>query len=1332
MSRQIIEAAQAEWGNAPLVSPGGQTLASAGAMQQFTTSGTYSANEATRLGNTWAGGLQSFLSYEDVPEASNAAMKEAVEAQLQLATTKDFTRNMMGSFTGRSGVGEIIQGSMALAPNEAALPTNTVLKAYGVRGNRARGQFIRGWNEGRINPTMWSTGFPAQGDETFGMGIRAISPRERERRGLELSDKTPWIASPWTAQMLGRDNDADRLLGRFTGDVAGSGNQMRIAGGLGQASNQDIIQMGMRAVRWGAASAKGEIQGGVGSAAALINKLNPDYVDPATGKPSMTRYTAEELQSAYAYDLRLRQQIGPAYNQLEAIEGRAAAIGGGALAGAQQLFGMTYGIMQRPEQLPPALSQFMGTLRSLNPATGGTFMNEQPGFLGQGLQSGMMGLYQQMGDLVKPGSLGGNLAAFTPEQLAPLLARGEQNITATRDVLERIRTSTGGELNRAEGELFGAVGGLEGALGSAFGGSTAALMLGNTKRRAARGANPDDTPAEAQKREDRRLAAEKWVGRIESGPHAKRIGAELIRQQAQKEMLSKVTPDEGDIEARGESLRSKAEAIALVDPGFAQRAGISESQILPVTSAAQEDFATAQASAREAAEAAVGDVFDMSSTADISPAGVRAQIEATVASVTGAPPPSQTPRQRTAGGTPIIRPPAGGGIPPGNLNAGLAGLFSGGDQGGGGGGRPSSGDMAQYESGRFQRFTESLFGVSKTDFQTALTGLQGTLEEWDKTIRPLIESGKELEPAQAKVTKTLARYSNVVEKAIRQGGGMDSAAEYWSEQGMGGEIGSAMALRRPGGGLSAQYAGLTNVIPRMELNNLQNMMEQAAGEGGGGFGRQAMRGIGAIGSRLMSGWGMMQMRRMWGMTGGAALGQIPAALQREQAGVQAAMMGMPQNQYQPGSMAMRMMGMQAGRTDFGANVGEAAFRAYGGVMQGGMGQGAATVAGIGGPAIGAGLISGLAASWLPASMGVSAMGVGAPVALATGAVFAGMYGRSVVADRERMALAASGRGSMIDRTIAAMARNNQGMREMFGAERVDMGNAAYGDRIASGNLTGLPSPEGRLASVQYAAQQANGEGGNLSFLSQAQAQQLGAQYMRYTPGADNIQQVLGSSMVRNMALRGLSPEQFVQMAQGTGASPDNWQKYANQMLGVSEPQMIQNEAIIGQWGGLRNLAGGDRLRDMVYGTPGLGVIGGRGAGTPGILGQISGRDAARMSQLGQGDRMAWANLAGGRYFSEEAQAGAFAALGLSGPQPWMTTVEADTGYAINTTSGAQYGGGYGALQSQAAQQGGLRGIQWAQMGPEPGLCPVSRTAAAQSVPDGLCHTDWWYLRGPWR
>lgn len=408
---------------------------------------------------------------------------------------------------------------------------------------------------------------------------------------------------------------------------------------------------------------------------------------------------------------------------------------------------------------------------------------------------------------------------------------------------------------------------------------------------------------------------------------------------------------------------------------------------------------------------------------------------------------------------------------------------------------------------------------------------------------------------------------------------------------------------------------------------------------------------------LTSGWTLFRLNRVWGMTGGWAMNQIPAAAEREQAAMTAGAMDTPMGQYQPSDMTRSLMGYQAARQDFSANVGQAAYGAWGWTQQA-LGPGMATAAGIGAPALGAGLIGGQLANILSGGA-LSTAAVGLPLAAGAAALGGVMYSANQMSDRSKMGISLSEGDPGFWNWNYRLAQGREAIEEtpwlrravewglgddqkLFGVD-LKLGERGsgqsmreFGKQAISGDLTGLNAQEQQEV-LLYQAQQATEKGGALDWMSETSALQAAAEWRRYTPEATNAQAIFNDPRFAQMAQRGMAPAQFAQMAQQRGMGPQQWQTVMDQAMSVSEPQMMQNEFVYGQWQGLQNFGiEGQQIANMAYG---------------GQLGQLNQMEQLNLGRLQRGSQYAWSEL------------------GLStGQNQWVTT-NPETGMGIGTNWG---------------------------------------------------------------
>ena len=344
------------------------------------------------------------------------------------------------------------------------------------------------------------------------------------------------------------------------------------------------------------------------------------------------------------------------------------------------------------------------------------------------------------------------------------------------------------------------------------------------------------------------------------------------------------------------------------------------------------------------------------------------------------------------------------------------------------------------------------------------------------------------------------------------------------------------------------------------------------GDGKGWFGAEGpLRGPEQGFRYLTQYWNLMRMQRVWGMTGGAALGQIPVAAGEEQAAALAAMATMPMGQFQQAPMVTGLMTYAAQRQRFRGQVGRAAYGAWGWAQQGVTGRDLATLSGIGGPALGAGAVVGLGAQAIgqmipafAAAVGIPALSVGIPVAITAGAIGLARYGEEAQSDRERMAIAAArgptGQGvtGWWDYHLAQVAQRPAPLRGGGGPPAMEApryaGLGEYGRQIATAPLAELQAP-GRRAAIQEAVRVVTEEGGPLEWMPpQAVSQQL-AEWYRVTPGAEDVppEQILRDPRFAAMAMRGLGPETtYAKIAQQWGMAPSGWERI--QAVTAKEPE----------------------------------------------------------------------------------------------------------------------------------------------------------------------------------
>lgn len=766
--RQVLQIASETWGKNALTFGGNEYLTSPWAMEYFTTEGDIEGREATRFGHRWVGAVQAY-GEQGAPEAVQAGIQGALREQLIMASSGQFGRSMMGNYIRRTGSNPVYQSSPTLASNEVAMPTEAVLKAYGVKEEEA-GEFIRLWEAGKITPTIMGTRFPTQGDEFAEMGLRVISPLERQEKNLELAEGTPLVANYDIIQAWAGDTDKDRALRKLTGHLRRTkGGGMSIQGGMSVASPEQVTAMAQRSLDWGAGLAA-EIGQGPMTLGGVLAKLDPEQ---------MNTYTAEELQDRLAKDLMLRHKIGPTYNILEAIETRAAQRGRSPqLASAQRLFGFGYGTAQRPQDLPPIPRRFVQSLSTLNPYTGGIW-DEEGKALGKSFSAMMGSFLEQATEFVLPGSANPKTGAavMSPEELAPLLETDESQRADIAAALTQWRDARATNDAKARGDAAWAVrqamGGPNAFLRSDLGTAVSGMAYNRAVAMAERSAEGIEDEAERAKVLTKQEQGKAWLqnlsreGSLQPGD-LEYVQAEARRQRVYRAMVNKYAPHEEDTEGRRKFLFKQFEGLVETNPALAAK--------LKLQMSGTESSSTTEPMP-DMVDEETGEVVPLLQTRPaVSHAG------------------------RTAGGVEWET----------EEEAQAAEFFSnlGGDTptAGGNGGRqgpprppspPAAAAMPEepqskrgsanvedafsivagmLEKERSQK--ERMYGVSATKFGRATRSLEGALGTFEEML-PGISAGQPLSKKQRQMLRKLESWSNTVYSAIRQGGGLEESAGYW-------------------------------------------------------------------------------------------------------------------------------------------------------------------------------------------------------------------------------------------------------------------------------------------------------------------------------------------------------------------------------------------------------------------------------------------------------------------------------------------------------------------------------------------------------------------------
>jgi hypothetical protein len=1246
--RQYIQSAAQEWGRSAVrvggLGPEGREgyLAGFGALQRFGAEGIMQGEELTKLHWSSARALKALA----MPDAPQRIVGQALQAQEEFASGREFVRGATSAYMPQRAIGTRLAGSQALEPREAYIRPDILMGQYGIRGRGRQERFMQAWEAGQIQPTAMMTGFPI----TQGVHERALtllSPGQAAARGMEVSQETPLVTSVDIAQGLQRDFDADQLRALALGSVTFTDEGVRISQSLLPATNEQVLAAAQRAIEAGAGELRAEKGQGPGT---LENLL--ELTDPSS--EAWKWRSQEDIQAALAYDLGLKEQIGQTFNIQEQLE--RGAVGTAGYGAVSRMFDVVHGFRQRPAQPPERLQELSDIIRKGNIWSGGymrSTVEEDPqgrpvarevpaqwSTLGVG---GITGLAQatigRAAELVLPGTMPGGSPFGDPRSVASMIAP-EENIGAVSAILSRYQ-QTGGAA--PFGELWGAVGQWGGFIRSPLGRTAAPQWYGRQEQFIERG------PQRGREEKYRQaLEAQQRTMGLPQG-----VVSQMQSRWAQMQQWRAVRARERSQVPLGETLR----ALQQVAPEMYEELGMGR----PLTAAEQATPARARAAAQETQRVrSAEETFGQAPTTAPSyaqeyaerysePAGPVDLNEIYGAGYETAAALPTIARGGAIGGGTV--PPLSGGttagtggrgrVPPGTGRPGAA--PTGGDFGSG---RAGDGDDSRGES--LTRFIERMFGVSRGKFQEAVTGMAGTLEEWNRSVRPLIESSEELDKNQRTATYQLSQYANTIQRALRMGG-----EEAWP--GMGPTVERAGLLRETPG--FAELGGAMGTIRNQELQQMLGMA------GGGGLWGRIQQGLG----RGLTGWGAMQIRRLWGITGGAAMRQIPAAAQQQQAFIGAAMAGMPLAEYQPSGMALDLMAYRAGRQDFGAAVGRGAYGAWGWTQRA-AGEGLGETLGAAGPALGAGLVSSLAASWMGGaglSFGAALGSVGIPVAAIAGVVGAGAYTANAMQDRERMAIGQArgpwGRGFAGFRDWALGRVSQMGptgrQRLQFEGARQGPGLQEYGQQLLGGDLTGL-SMEGRTAAIQEAARTATERGGPLYGFSQEQAAQMAGQFMGYGWGGENIGDVFADPLLAQMTQLGMAPGDIAGLAGQFGLAPTTGGRQVMEVL--------------------QGLPSGAARANFRYSAPYYGALGRFGM-TPELAQQLpmieNPMQRQFMQRLNAGSQLAWSQF------------------GLQTGQDWAVTQDPTTGMGIGTNWGGQILGQRMGQVGTAGQEVNVQGGQ---------------------------------------
>lgn len=586
------------------------------------------------------------------------------------------------------------------------------------------------------------------------------------------------------------------------------------------------------------------------------------------------------------------------------------------------------------------------------------------------------------------------------------------------------------------------------------------------------------------------------------------------------------------------------------------------------------------------------------------------------------------------------------------------------------------------------------------EFDKALKNVAGRLEEHGKKIADVTQNYEHLDREQRSALKQVTADAENVLQMRDQALQMGQPGREWIKRNQG-AIGGAESIIQ-----GQQRAALSQQRQAYDV--------LAGGRGVGKVGRFG----GAMLKRMTSGFDLMWMNRVWGMTGGAAFQAQGAAMEQEMAAYQSAMVG--GGAPQVGSIAQGLLGMQARKQAAQASMGRGAYMAYGG-MQSALAGNAGELAGVLAPALGVGLMAGRAGTM--AASAASAAGMGglastlsavpfAPLVGGAAVVYgAGNYFGNIGRDRAEVAYRYRDDASWWERQTANAGAKSQGLMPGMDPNRsYDIGRnpisgtfnnvmywlkntftpgawdkvreweaeqARLGNNIAQGHIESISDTSNRATAIRRWAEDRVGDGSIMN------TQQLMGMYgtMSSLSGQMLNTDTLPDDLMEQMFVKGVDPRQMGQIAKMFGGTKANWQQVAEQMVQHGDPQSVmgtlQSLAPLGQMGFL----------DMDWLQSNLSSLGGLSTRQQHTLQRLSSGDRRLLAQIGEGGAF---NLGLPRSVEQRIKQS-----GWWGDSS-LVTVEPNTGHRLHTTTGMRYDGAFGALDTAAAMYGGTRGIQFAQ------------------------------------
>jgi len=1151
LNRMVMEEAEETWGSSISLGESG-VLASPKVAGYFSAPGIMEASTVTGYVSAYAAAIRATA--EGTEEERAAAYERVISKQSELAGGRNVLRKTMAYNVPRA-IGEVVYPETALGATEVTMPEKRILQAYSVP-REEREAFIARWKAGKLTPTAMIWGHPTTGREMFARQVSVIHPDIIAERGGMLGKETPFRASPMLAEMLGRDFDEDYLWALMTGHLTGSGQALGIQSpGIPmataewvQSQSQMVQELGRGSLAFGGELKRPpgvteEAWGEMGGLERFKASITPDYL----------REVGPKEQFAAQRALASRQKaIGVRYNLLEDIIATAATSSG--VESAEHFHLAVHGRGQTPAILTPQLEKIMNYIESFGAEKGGMYLPfaepKEEGGLGAPAGAGGKGAFGLMSGLMRAG-----LGAVAEGTVEPELF---------------------GQLFYPEGRAEEGAG-LARRWAKAPGGSRARREMAS---------------------EYAEIDPEEWIRTSTIGTVG---GAHMMERAQRKGQMTRLSAETEeylgpwkDRYAMMRAYRSKRADIPLENRIRAAITLYPEQEVWFGSFGMMTELEGYQAGtfSSRAGQALVGEegpeVVDLPEGSVVHPATSTESLDAAA---------------ERAVATGQLRQFQGGGEIPEDL-----GGFLGEELGGG----ETPPNWPEYTGARQQTFASQQGQqgarvsypprVSRERFYQSLSLWTEFIDEWAEQIKIAGGLTAEHNDDLAALTKQIVGWKKDIESGLE----FQQFGAGWKGKEMQRALMQAQALQEPSAPGVPGYWWMAGEVQTEQKRavargQLERLRAGGVPEGGGLFappgggmagwvpggeegwfgGKGPTAGSERAFRYLTSYWNLFRMERIWGMTGGYALGQIPAAIGQEQAAAgAAAAYTAPLEGGAISPTALQMMAYQQGQRGFQADIGRAAYQAWGWTQQGVTGRALGTAAGIGLPAVGYGAILGLGAQ---AMFGVTAMSVAAPAAgllaleatrrYMQGVTEPGIPANQVAAYRQWEAAQGVGptAGERFWEPEAMVARAGLGARATWGWLR---GAPLEPERAAGGEITRAPlsalAPAERAARMlDIGERYGEGEGPYKAYGPEAVTGLLG-QWAGLTSGIEQPEaQILEDPRRRRifemMLERGLQPSQFAQRAQQLNLAPAQWEQIAELQGAIAPPIAAEREAVGQQW-----------------------------------------------------------------------------------------------------------------------------------------------------------------------